>query len=372
MRTLSRSAVTLSLILAATAGVAVAEDAKPDAKPAAPALSDVLASSGLTATGYVDGTYSYTSIKPPSAPSTDTNTFALNQASLTLGYTPTSGFGALVNAVIGTEACNGCYAPGYAGAGAPASTSNINLLQGYLQYVSGKATIYGGKFLTLAGAEVAAPTGNANVTRSLLFWTSEPVTHVGVRVAYAATDQATVTFGVNNGWNIDGSTAKGGKTAELGLSLVPSKAFSLAAAGYYGDFDLGGGVVGKRALVDLVGTWTATSALTVVVNGDWDSQDHAGGAGTGSASWYGVAGYLNYTINDTWRASLRAEYLDDKDGYASGAGVETKVEEGTLTFGYMPAKNFELRIEGRYDTYKPSGGSSSDATQGWVQALFKF
>jgi hypothetical protein len=370
MRTLSRTAVTLSVILAA--GVAVAEDAKPDAKPTAPLLSDVLASSGLTATGYVDGTYSYTSLKPSGGSSTDTNTFALNQASLTLGYTPASGFGALVNAVIGTEACDGCYAPGYAGFGTPASTSSTNLLQGYLQYVSGKTTIYGGKFVTLAGAEVAAPTGNTNVTRSLLFWYSEPVTHVGVRVAYAASDKATFDFGVNNGWNIDGSTAKGGKTLELGTTLTPSKALALAAAGYYGDYNVGGGVVGKRSLVDVVATWTASSALTVIVNGDWDSQDHAGGAGTGSASWYGVAGYLNYAINDTWRTSLRGEYLDDKDGYSTGRGVETKVDEGTLTFGYMPAKNFELRLEGRYDTYKPSGAGSSDATQAWVQALFKF
>jgi hypothetical protein len=370
MRTLSRSAVTLSLILA-TAGVAVADDAKPDAKPTAPTLSDVLASSGLTATGYIDGTYSYLSLSPSGGSSQDTNTFALNQASLTLGFTPATGFGALVNAVAGTEASNGCYAPGYLSS-CGGSTSSFNLLQAYVQYVTGKATISAGKYVTLAGAEVAAPSGNVNVTRSLLFWYSEPVTHVGARVAYAATDKATFTVGVNNGWNIDGSTQKGGKTAEFGLSLVPSKMFSLAAAGYYGDFDVGGGVVGKRALVDVVGTWTATSSLTVVVNGDWDSQDHAGGAGTGSASWYGVAGYLNYAINDTWRTSLRGEYLDDKDGYATGAGVETKVDEGTLTFGYMPAKNFELRLEGRYDTYKPSGGSSLDSKQGWVQVLFKF
>jgi hypothetical protein len=370
MRTLSMSAATLSLILAATS-VAAADDAKPDAKPAAPVLSDVLASSGLTATGYVDGTYSYTSLKPPGSSSTDTNTFALNQASLTLGYTPASGFGALVDAVIGTEACDGCYAPGYAGAGTPASTSSTNLLQGYLQYVSGKTTIYGGKFVTLAGAEVAAPTGNTNVTRSLLFWYSEPVTHVGVRVAYAASDAASFTGGINNGWNIDGSTAKGGKTLEVGTTLIPSKAFTLAAAGYYGDFNqASNGIVGKRALIDLVATWTATSAVTVIVNADWDQQQNADASGHGSASWYGVAGYLNCALSDTWRTSVRLEYLDDKDGYNFGG--KTDVDEGTLTFGYMPAKNFELRLEGRYDTYKPSGAGSSDATQAWVQALFKF
>jgi hypothetical protein len=376
MRTLSKSAVTMSLILAtAGAGVAMADDAAaPAAKPAVPALSDILTAAGLTATGYVDGTYSYTSVKPPGGGSFDTNTFALNQASLSIAYTPASGFGALVNAVAGTEACNGCYAVGY---GTTAGTSSFNLLQAYAQYVSGKTTVYAGKFVTLAGAEVAAPNGDTNVTRSLLFFYSEPVTHVGARVAYAATDKVTITLGANNGWNNDGSVTKGGKTAELGLSITPNKMFALAAAGYYGDFDVGGGVYGNRGLVDVVGTWNATSALTVIVNADYDSQDHYAGAGTGTATWYGVAGYLNYAINDAWRVSGRGEYLDDKDSYATAVptatlGKETTVGEGTVTFGYAPAKNFELRLEGRYDSYKPKGASATDVTQGWVQALFKF
>lgn len=370
MRAIRPVLAVASLVALTGAGVAVADDTKADAKPTAPPLSDVLKASGISATGYVDGTYSYLSQSPAVGPSQDTNSFALNQASLTVAYTPSTGFGALVDAVAGTEACDGCYAPGYGSLGAHASTSDINLLQAYMQYVTGRATILGGKFVTLAGAEVAAPTGNSNVTRSLLFWYSEPVTHVGVRVAYAASDQATFTIGVNNGWNNDGSVPNGGKTAELGINLTPSKSFSLAAAGYYGDFDLGGGLIGKRALVDVVGTWTATPALTVVLNADWDQQDNASNPGTGSASWYGVAGYFNYAINDTWRASLRGEYLDDQDGYNFGS--KTKVDEGTLTFGYLPAKNFELRLEGRYDSYRPDAGGSSNATQGWLQALYKF
>lgn len=371
MRMTGKSAATLSLLLVAAASTALAEDAK----PAAPTLSDVLASSGITATGYVDGTYSYLSASPPSGSSVDTNTFALNQASLSLAYLPTSGFGALVNAVAGTEAGNGCYAPGYLPCSTAGSTSSFNVIQAFVQYVSGKTTVYAGKFTTLAGAEVAAPTGNVNITRSLLFWYMEPVTHVGARVAYAASDKATFTLGVNNGWNIDGSSAKGGKTAEVGLTLTPSKAFALTAAGYYGDYDFAVGaanVVGKRVLFDVVGTWTASPKLTVVVNADWDQQENASGAGTGSANWYGVAGYLNYAINDTWRTSFRAEYLEDKDGFATGTGVKTKVNEGTLTFGYAPAKNFEFRFEGRYDTYKPDASGDVKLTQAWLQALYKF
>ena len=102
----------------------------------------MLEASGVTATGYVDGTYSYLSRSPAEGPTQNTNAFALNQASLTVAYTPPTDFGVLVNAVVGTEACDGCYAPGYGSSGAHASTSSINLLQGYMQYVAGKTTIY--------------------------------------------------------------------------------------------------------------------------------------------------------------------------------------------------------------------------------------
>jgi Putative beta-barrel porin-2, OmpL-like. bbp2 len=372
MRMTGKSAATVSLLLAATlAGTVMAENAK----PAAPALSEVLASSGVTATGYVDGTYSYLSVSPPEGSSVDSNTFGLNQASLTLAYQPSSGFGALVNAVAGTEAGNGCYATGYlSGSSYPSfcgtggSTSSFNLLQAYVQYISGKATVTAGKFTTLAGAEVAAPTGNVNITRSLLFWYNEPVTHVGARVAYAASGTATFTVGINNGWNVD-SSAGSGKTLELGMGLTPSKSLALAGAAYYGDVDRANGL-DARTLVDLVATWTVSPSLTIVGNVDWDKQEFSGGS---AAKWWGAAAYANYAINDTWRTSLRLEYLDDQDGFATGlVGDGGKVNEGTLTFGYAPAKNFEFRFEGRYDTYKPAAGSDGKITQAWLQALFKF
>ncbi len=226
----------------------------------------------------------------------------------------------------------------------------------------------GGKFTTLAGAEVAAPTGNANITRSLLFWYSEPVTHVGARVAVAASSMATFTFGVNNGWNNDVSAASG-KTLEVGVSLTPSKSLALAAAGYYGDSPNSNSSTGlsKRSLVDVVATWTVSPKLTLIGSVDFDTQEKATASG-GSASWWGAAVYGNYAINDSWRTSLRAEYLDDQDGYATGA--VGKIKEGTLTFGYAPAKSIELRFEGRYD--QPDAPGTEDVTQAWLEALYKF
>lgn len=359
----------LGVLVAFGAGAAGADEGA----ASAPTLPDVLKASGLSLGGYLDGTYSYESTSPAADRSVDSNTFALNQAAFTLGYTGPAGFGALVNVVAGTEACNGCYAPGYGAGGAGASTSSVNLLQGYLSYTSGKLAASAGKFLTLAGAEVAAPTGNTNVTRSLLFWYAEPVTHVGARLAYTTSHATMLTFGLNNGWNIDGSTGRGGKTAEFGLMQQVSKAFSVAAAAYVGDYDMADGV-GRRSLIDAMATWNATPSLTLIASADFDRQDHAFGPGTGTASWQGVALYCNYAINDAWRSSVRAESLDDRDGF--NFGTRTRVDEATLTLGYMPDAHVEFRAEGRQDRYRPAGAGagagSSSATQLWLQGLYKF
>ena len=356
-------ALTMSLLLGAGAGAALAEDA---AKPAAPSLSDVLDASGITATGYVDATYSYgdhsLELLPDSTAAV--NTFALNQAAITISKLPSSGFGALVNLVDGTEAGTGLYAPSYSYAGNVNSGSHLDVLQAYAQYATGKTTVMVGKFTTLAGAEVAAPNGDMNVTRSLLFWYSEPINHTGVRVVYAASSTTSFTIGANNGWNSETSTGSG-KTLELGFSLMPSKAFMLTGAAYYGDTDVAAGL-GKKTLVDLVATFTVSPALTIVGNVDWDKQEITNGGG--SFTWWAAAGYVNYAINDSWRTSLRLEYLDDQDGAI--AGVKQKLKEGTLTVAYMPSKNYEFRIEGRHDTSDQSG--STDISQAWLQALYKF
>jgi hypothetical protein len=353
----------MSLLLAtAAAGVANADE---PAKPAAASLSDVLDASGITATGYADATFSYGDHSAALLPA-DThavNTFGLNQVALTISKLPSSGFGAMVNLVDGTEAGTGLYAPSYSYAGNINSSTNLDVLQAYVQYASGKVTVLMGKYVTLAGAEVAAPTGNTNVSRSLLFWYSEPINHTGVRVVYAATDKASFTIGANNGWNAETSTGSG-KTLELGFSLTPSKAFALAGAAYYGDTDVAADL-GKKTLVDLVATWTVSPALTVIGNLDWDKQEITNGS---ALTWWAAAGYLNYAINDIWRTSLRLEYLDDQDGAFNG--TKQKLKEGTLTFGYAPAKHYEFRVEGRYDKSDQAG--STDITQGWLQALYKF
>src|SRR6202165_4107579 len=364
-----------------TCGAAIAADEPPapaaaaePAKPAPGTLAGVLDASGITETGYVAASY-YHSNGYSTYHQFDNkhDTFQLDQASLTIAFQPKEGFGALVNVAAGEDMKILNSAEG-------SNPNTFDVVQGFVQYATGPLTVIAGKYVTLAGAEVIAPTGNTNFSRSLLFF-AEPLTHTGIRTTYAATDTLSLVGGVNNGWNYSSLTTSGSKTAELGVAWTPSKIFALTAQAYVGKdptFDA------QRTLVDAVATYTATDALTFILSYDWGKQkQHVGG--NRDLDWSGAAFYTNYALNDQWRVSLRLEYLNDKDGFVSGIlGTSQKLKEGTVTFGYAPVKSFELRMEARYDksnkatfvrTINPDAGVNplaNSQTGVALQGVYKF
>jgi hypothetical protein len=356
-------------ILAAIPGYACAEDAPAQAVPS---LSSILEGSGISASGYIAASYAHSSGYPINVHEFDVNhdSFQLDQAGLTVAYQPKSGFGALVNVIAGEDARILHKAE-------DSHDEAFDLLQAYVQYATGPLTVIAGKFVTLAGAEVIAPTGNTNFSRSLLFSYAEPLTHTGVRASYALSDSFTLIGGVNDGWNTT-STSCGSKTGEAGIAWTPSKLFSVAAQGYLGKmlpYDA------QRTLVDVVATFNATAALTLIANIDFDEQESAL-AGGGTARWAGIAAYANYAFNTQWRVSLRGEYLDDRDGFLTGS--QQHLWEGTTTVGFAPVKSFELRMEARYDKaqvdsfYKTSAALAAatpdvdNLTGVAIQGVYKF
>jgi hypothetical protein len=313
------------------------------AESPATTLSQLLANSGITESGYLAASY-YDSSGYDTYHQFDTShdTFQLDQAGLQLAYQPKSGFGALVDVIAGEDA-----KIVDAAESAGASANSFDILQGYVQYATGPVIVQAGKFTTLAGAEVIAPTGNTSFSRSLLFF-GEPLTHTGVRATYAVTGTLSLIVGVNNGWNYT-KIDYGSKTGELGVAFNPDKYFSLTAQMYAGKDPV---YAAERTFFDTVATFNATSALAFVVSYDWGKQQISTATPDvlSGGDWDGVAAYVNYQINNEWRVSLRGEYLDDKDGTTLLTGTRQSLEEGTLTFGYDPVASFELRFEGRYDT----------------------
>jgi hypothetical protein len=332
------TAVAVATLLATASAAALADD--PPAKPTESKFDELLDSAGLTVSGYVAASYYASNGYPSNVHQFDTqhNTFQLDETGLQVAYQPKTGFGALVDVIAGEDA----KILHQAEANNANDTSSFDIRQAFLQYATGPFTFMAGKFVTLAGAEVINPTLNTNFSRSLLFF-EQPLTHTGVRAIYAATDAITLTAGVNNGWNLT-TLDYGSKTGELGVAWAPaSKLFALAAQAYFGKVQ---GFDAEKTIVDVVATYNATSALSVILNFDWNKQDNAFTNGS-SATWNGAALYVNYAINDQWRVSVRGEYLDDKDGFLTTA-VQT-IKEGTVTFGYSPVKSFEVRAEFRYD-----------------------
>jgi Putative beta-barrel porin-2, OmpL-like. bbp2 len=383
-----------SLILLAVSGTmpALAQDTPPTATTT-PTFSAVLAASGITISGYLDASYEHFNGEALLSSNVASRTFdtrpnsvSLNQAAVTIAYQPKEGFGAVLNLIAGQDA--DIFAPYDIN---PGAHSKFDFPQAYVQYVGGPVTVIAGRYVTLAGAETIDPRTNSNFSRSILYGFAIPFAHTGVRATYAVSDQLSLILGVTNGWDTlkDTNTAK---TAELGIAFTPSKTFSLLAQSYVGKERVGGlvpsGAEGMRTLIDVVGTWNATDALTLSLNYDWGRQEGAAGTGltvdnVDKAAWSGLAGYVNYQLNDQWRTSLRLEYFDDKDGYRSG--IAQKWKEGTFTVGYSPTKPVELRLEFRYDSsdvpafvhsLTTSGEGAPDLsgnqTSIGIEALYKF
>jgi hypothetical protein len=339
----------VAVLLSAFSLAAVAADEP--AKPTAPSLTDVLAASNVTVSGYLDvsyehldGTGQFANGSPNRVFDARQDSFAVHQAAVTLAYQPKKGFGALVNLIAGQDP--DVFAPYDIN---PGAHSKFDFPQAYVQYATGPLTVIAGRYVTLAGAETLDPRTDTNFSRSILYGFAIPFAHTGVRATIVANDQWTFNLGVVNGWD-DLKDTNSAKTVELGAAFTPAKAFSLALAGYFGKERVGGltdvGPQGQRKLVDVIGTWNATEALAVILNYDCGRQD-GGAPGGGVARWNGLAGYVNYALNDHWRASLRAEYFDDPDGYRMGFAQRWK--ETTLTVAWLQGKAVELRLEGRLD-----------------------
>lgn len=363
-------ALTAAGLLAMHQACAADPPAQDTTKPTAASLADVLTASGLTVTGYVSSSYYHSSgYNSFHEFDVDHNTFQLDQAAVQIGYQPKAGFGGYLDVLGGEDAR-------ILNTSENGTNSTFNIRQAYLQYAWSAVTLIAGKFSTLAGDEYSNPVTNNNFSRSFLYF-AEPLTHTGLRATWALTDTINIIGGVNNGWNTT-STSSGGKTAEIGAAYTPFKALALNLTGYFGKdptFDA------ERDFVDFVGTYAVNDALSVALNVDWGKQAQPTGP---DLKWDGVAAYANYVIGGPWRVAVRGEYVDDKDGFITG--TPQKLKEITLTAGYAPVKNFELRFEFRYDKSDQStflksvhSGPTGDANEFSdnqnefaIQGLYKF
>lgn len=325
-----------------------------------PTLSDVLGASGVAASGFIDAGYSATNKTGAHA-----NSFALNQVGLTLAKQPAEGFGGLVNLSLGNDVA--AYGINTAYGDTP---TNFALTQAYLQYATGGLTVIGGRFVTLAGAEVIDPTQDANISRSLLFGI-QTLVHTGVRATYKVSDTMSVIGGLNNtafGPDVGGADVNQQKTIELGVTLAPLSNLTMALS-HYRD-TTGSGQPGRIDLTDFVANFQATLALSLGLNADYKHTPDNGASSGGVQK--GIALYSSYQFCDQLKGTLRGEYLKSQGAALQGAPLTPgNAKELTYTLNYTAAKNFNLLGEYRYDHATAAGVKTQGSTVG-VKAIYAF
>ncbi len=388
--------ITTAWLLAGLIGstqITFAEDAKtaePTATP--PADPPIYSIGGFDLTGHVDAAYSNLSGNGKFSSSVNSRVFdfqrnagILHAVDLQLTKTPDTGFGGVVDVTLGKDADSIAAYGTIDKARGPANgvDKKADITQAYIHYGAAPFTLIAGKFVTLAGAEYIKSPLNTNYSRSILFGYAIPFTHTGLRATYKVSDEFTVVGGINQGWD-QFKDANNDKTVELQAAYAPSKTVALAATFYGGKENLGlyptiSAEKGTRNLIDLLATFNLNDKTTLILNFDYGTQDGVPGAGgaIGKATWQGIAGYVNYTINDLWKVSFRAEQFDDKNG--ARTGVQQKWKEATLTGIYLPTKNWELRGELRKDSsdqdaFVDSNGITPKSNQNSfaIEALYKF
>jgi hypothetical protein len=281
-----------------------------------------------------------------------TNQFGLNLVEMVVdkapdpsnsrtGYHIALGFGQAMNVVNGSEPKGGLGFDQY-------------LKEAYFSYLApvGKGLqVDVGKFVTPHGAEVIETKDDWNYSRGILFSYAIPYYHFGMRAKYAFNDKYSLTGFFVNGWNnvVDNNT---GKTYGASFGWNPNKKFGIAQ-NYMAGPEENSTNSNLRQLSDTVITYSPTSRLSFIVNGDYGRGDRFTDPLTNTLShpvfWTGVAGYIKYAFTSTTAIATRYEYYDDHDGFTTGTLAPTHFNEFTTTFEKLMAHHIISRFEFRRD-----------------------
>ncbi|GEM_PF-1008088 len=397
-----------------------AEDAKPAATPAAPAI----VVGGMVDTYY---TYNFTnsSVRNGSgnvwtspAPvgvlgsyfNTQDETFALGMAELK------------ATATQGDASAHLVLNYGQEGSLGLGSVQGIDVLQAYVSLAAGQWGFNLGRFATWMGNEVIESNGNWNYSRSELFWATIPLWHQGLSVSFNPDTKIGATLYAVDGWNntgvMWGSTGQEiGKTYGLQIALHPDASLGIILNGIVGP---GGSLAGivpgsitlgnpagnpedpadARYVGELIVSLAATDKLSLALDAEYFGQDQdvpiAPATTNKSLTGWGVDLYGRYQIESDWAAALRLEEVYDDNGYIGiggtpavpGPGVLSgEVRDMTLTIEHNFTPNLLARLEGRIDmeviggtqtssTAAPfgpyAGNGSGTQTTGTASAVFSF
>jgi hypothetical protein len=230
-----------------------------------------------------------------------------------------------------------------------------------------------GHFYTVMGYESVMAPSNFFYSHAYTMQWGEPFTHTGAIATWQYNDQWTFIGGIVNGWDkFDAVTDRAagiGGFAWTSSDEDTSVAFSLIS----GDEDgVAPPIIGRRDFYSLVISHQFNDRLQYVFQHDSGRQKN--GRTNGSAHWYGINQYLFYTINDCWKAGVRAEWFNDQNGtrvlfpgtIVGPPGYAGHYYELAAGLNWTPHANVILRPEIRWDGFDPHAAAMNLSTGPFV------
>jgi hypothetical protein len=232
-----------------------------------------------------------------------------------------------------------------------------------------------GHFYTPVGYEVYPANGNFFYSHSLSWYNSEPITHTGVLGAYTPDACWTYYAGWTLGWDsgfdqsgpdedrANGNNFVGGFTHKISDCLSFSYLLTAGSFGFRSDDEFG---YEHTIIVDA----KLSDKYEYVMENDIVHTDGTFFGGDHEED-YEVANYLLYTINDCWKAGLRAEWWKSNQV----TNENTSFYELTGGVNYKANANLVVRPEVRYDwspTDLTNGNIGYNRVEVGVDAIYTY
>jgi len=339
--------------------------------PSALPTNTVKALSSIQLSGFVTTSYFYDTSTPPDRKSngylwnTSENSFSINKVKLTLASPPVERSGDKFDAAFRTSFIFGEDAP-IVNTGGNAQGLEA-LREAYVELnvpIGTGLNVKAGQLISLLNYESGdGGAANANFSQGYQWFYTGNGPAAGLQVGYEFGDMVSVKARVQNGMYAGPVDNNSDKCFMGSIGLKPMKDLWLSLIGFYSHENSTFSVEGGSVLAG----YQVAPPLGLGFEFDYFNFDLDPSP---SAKLWSVGGWVTYDLTPALGVALRAEYLDDKDGFGinglslpgrPGSAIVSPDPNGTLssvtlTLNYKPFPNVKIQPEVRYDHTSYAGG----------------
>jgi hypothetical protein len=324
----------------------------------------VKALSDIQISGFVTASYFYDSSTPADRKSngylwnTSENSFSINKVKLTVASAPVERSGETWDAGYRASLIFGEDAPIVNTGG---NTQGLeDLREAYVELnvpVGTGLNVKAGQLISLLNYESGdGGAANPNFSQGYQWFYTGNGPSAGLQLGYTFTDWLDAKVRVQNGLYAGPIDNNSGKTYMGSLGIKPMQDLWFSLIGFGGNENDGFSVLGGSLLAG----YQVTKPFGIGFEFDYFNFDPDPAP---KADLWSVGAWLTYDFTDKVGLALRAEYLDDKDGFGipnislggrPGSAIVSPDTSGdlasvTLTLNYKPVPNVKIQPEIRYD-----------------------